>query len=704
MTAAMKTNIKRIVGARNSQLSIMQSKTAINRLQELRPQLQLELQPMSSPGDRDRQTDLRISDPDFFTRDLDTALLKGEIDAAMHSAKDLSNPLADGIDYFWLPWREDPRDALVLPRGAEDQLPANARFGISSDRRSAWCKNLCTDAQLLPIRGNCEQRIKLMDDGKFDGLIMAAAALNRLGLEDRINRIIPLTELPVPDGQGYLALTFRSGDAFFNKLRQLFVHPVVFAGAGIGEGEHCTMAVKEALEQCDICLYDALCPKALLQYLPTTATTVYVGKREGAHSIKQNEICDLLTQYARQGRRVVRLKGGDPSIFGRLAEECDILDTQQLPFRVLPGISSLSVAAASTGLLPTRRGLSRGFMVSTPRQAKTGAVEWPLSEERNAFTKILFMAAHALSTLIGQLKSDGIPTETPVSIVYGAGMSEGFTVSGTLETIEPHPDTTLPGLVIIGGCANPDFLFSSHALLSGQRVLYAGSESLAKDAQHIISDFGATPLLRPMLNLRRTDDAAAIVNEAMKADWIILPSPNAIDLFFEQLKVMQIDLRRLPCIAVSGPRSGEACRKWGIEADIVPERHFGRAGLAKDLLTELETGSQVLRICSDRSGPHLSDTLRPSGAEIIDRVFYRNAFIQYDELPEFDSILFTSPSSLKAYLENAPKESLEGKTAGVIGDPTRKKFAELNCPGNLIQGPDATLPQLLLAIAASTLQ
>ena len=179
--------------------------------------------PIASTGDRDRVTDLRRSPPDFFTRELDDALLEGDIDLAVHSAKDLPDELREGLFAAWLPDREDPRDALVLRPGERiEELPSAPVIGVSSDRRAAWCARRFPRARLRSIRGNIEERLEQLDSGKYDAVVMAVAVLRRLGLADRITLPIPLEELPVPEMQGVLAVTFRADDPATAFLRDRF--------------------------------------------------------------------------------------------------------------------------------------------------------------------------------------------------------------------------------------------------------------------------------------------------------------------------------------------------------------------------------------------------------------------------------------------------------------------------------------------------
>jgi len=152
------------IGTRSSKLAIRQTDGAIAKLREFLPEFKFKAIPFSSPGDRNRQLDLRDSPPDFFTRDLDDAILSQAIDGAIHSAKDVPLPLRNGLDWFWLPWREDSRDALVSAPGQNlakliQASSGQFRIGVSSQRREDYCRKKFPAALLLPIRGNIDHRL-----------------------------------------------------------------------------------------------------------------------------------------------------------------------------------------------------------------------------------------------------------------------------------------------------------------------------------------------------------------------------------------------------------------------------------------------------------------------------------------------------------------------------------------------------------------
>ena len=235
-------------GTRPSNLALTQTRTALNQIESMLDQIAFCTIPIASSGDRDRSTDLRNSPPDFFTHELDLALLNREIDLAVHSAKDLPNPPPSGISSFQLPWREDPRDALLLRPGSHlADLPPNPIIGVSSDRRATYCKNKFPNAIQKPIRGNIEERIAQIDSGAYDILIVAGAALIRLGLTHRITEWIPEQELAVPEAQGYLAITYRENDARLQALSALF--PQSSQHSTILQGKRVLITCTEALQK-----------------------------------------------------------------------------------------------------------------------------------------------------------------------------------------------------------------------------------------------------------------------------------------------------------------------------------------------------------------------------------------------------------------------------------------------------------------------
>ncbi|MBF0198322.1 MAG: uroporphyrinogen-III C-methyltransferase [Planctomycetes bacterium] len=278
-----------------------------------------------------------------------------------------------------------------------------------------------------------------------------------------------------------VALFFPEDNACFKLIRKYYSNPVIFAGAGPGDPDLVTLASIKSLEECDVCLYDALGCKHLIKYLPKHAQAVYVGKRSKNHSTQQEEICRLIAYYVRCGKKVVRLKGGDPGIFGRLAEEIDTMDTLECPFRVIPGITSMSAATTGTGLMLTRRGLSRGFLAATPRIAGNTEFKIPNNEELLAMPRMFFMSILKCAELSEQLLASGLSPECEVTLILNASSANEKILSATLETLpdlQSQIKLGMPGLILVGKNASAQYIYKDHSLLEAKE--FSSADELVK--------------------------------------------------------------------------------------------------------------------------------------------------------------------------------------------------------------------------------
>jgi len=685
------------VGTRPSSLALKQSRTALDRIEGMLEGVRFEQVRIASIGDGDRTTDLRESPADFFTRELDAALLSGDIDLAVHSAKDLPCPTPEGIEWFWLPWREEPRDALVIALGRNmSDLPENPVLGVSSDRRAEYCARRFPHGIQKPIRGNIEERIAQVDDGTFDAAIIAGAALNRLGLESRISEWIPLEELEVPEGQGCLAVTFRETDEHMVALRNLFVKAVTLAGAGVGSREHCTLATLHELRRCDICLYDSLIDKSLLDELPPQAKAIDVGKRCGAHSREQHETTRLLCECARQSKHVVRLKGGDPGIFGRLAEETEALGKLGIPFRVIPGVSSLQAATTGTGMLLTRRDVSRGFVALTPRVSGGGLARCD-AEMKDRLPVLYYMSITAIEPIARQLLEGGHAPETPAALVFNAGGEDERIVKTTLGELPALADKQCrrqPGLVIVGDIAAYSYPAELGAL-RGRKVLLTCSEAIQQKAADVVYDFGGHPIPFPLIRLKSRTNVPL---RCADFDWLAVTSPSSVRAFMELVRRQGIDCRTIPKIMVCGRGTADEFAGYGIHVDAQPEGAFSAESLAELARTELRSADKVLRVRSDKAGPELAAALRETGAEVEDAIIYDNERIEHGDLPEFDVVFFASASGVESFVGQWGAETLSDKTTVVIGKPTARALKHHGLDP-VVVAREATVPGAIQSLA-----
>ena len=654
------------VGARGSALSRAQTAGALDFLRARFPGTDYRVVSVETPGDRDLTTPIEKSAPDFFTRDLDDAVRAGRIDFAVHSAKDLPPKIADDLDWFWLPERADPRDCWVVRAGATGKMPVVPVIGVSSERRAAYAKKVYPKAKLLPIRGSIDSRIQQLRDGRYDAVLMALAGITRLygGTPPGVELIpIPLEELTPPEAQGYLAVVFRAGDARLMAMRAHFVKAVRFVSAGVGDAGLCTVQGQRDLGCADVVLADELLGSGLVgdcvgrdKRGPSRCSrVVQVGKRCGAHSMQQAEITRLICDEARKGRRVVRLKGGDAGLFGRLAEETDALTALRIPFVVRPGVSALVAATTGTGLLLTRRGESRGFTAYTPRSTGT---ETP---------QVAFMATRMASDEARRLVREGWPRTTPCAFVFdAAGPREEVRTAtlGTVRTILPEKGEDRPGLFIVGRAARGGW--PRLGVFAGRRVLVTCSDAVQERAATAVEDLGGRPVRWPLIELCATHSFG---DEVADYDAVVLTSPSAVRIFFANCTC---DMRRFGAFYTCGAGTEAELRRHGIASDVVPAKDFSAEGLVAEIKNLDLHGKRVLRLRSAKAGADVARALRRAGAKVDDVVLYANeACAPEGALPPFDDVFFASASAVESFLARYGAGALRGKGVFVMGGPTR---------------------------------
>lgn len=663
------------IGARGSRLSVAQSQAAIETLQQCLPGLTLNLKTYSTGGDQDKKTSLtsgQVPD-DFFTDVLDQSVINGEIDAAIHSAKDLPEKINEELDWMWLPWREDSRDAILLPEQVKGS-PENPVVGISSPSREAYALKKWPGCQLKPIRGDIENRIQQLDNGDFDIIILAVAGLNRLGLDHRINEFIELDELQPHEAQGVLAMTWKKGHREMVALRNLLTHPVIICGAGTGEDGHYSVAVVEALNSASICLYDSLMSKEILE--ACQGEKIHVGKRH--HEVnpgkKQLEIVERTLLSVRRGERVVRLKGGDPSLFARLSEELNALNAWGIHFRLLPGIPWLCSAPIKHGMYLTERDRIRHFHVSTGTTKDGDVFDCSELFSKNS-TIYFFMATKKLAELVQGLRDTGYQKDTPAILLRDKA---GEKVEGTLENIvEKVHDSQLqpPALFVVGeAVANENRFQSGHGPLYGKRILITGSSRTQRkisewtdrlDGQVIkVDSFSLEPM--PVNELKW-------MRQLKTYDWLIFSSGSAVEFFLEALKKSNVDVRDLPKIAATGPSVAEVFNRVMIKVDFMPLVYTSEA-CAKTLGIEHKLkGKKVLIPRSSASQSEMKAPLQAHGAQVDVVNLYRNVKLEISHLPNFDIVIFCSPSSVR-HLSRDHKEKLSKNSFVVsIGPVTTKE-------------------------------
>ena len=431
-------NKKIRVIARGSRLSRLQVEEVFRQF----PELSYEIKYLESYGDKHQHISLLNGEApaDIFTRELDDAIRNGDADIAIHSAKDLPYPLPEDIEVIALFPAFDTTDSLVSrDHKPLAELPAGSVIGTSSPLRKKGLNSLRPDLVIKGIRGCIEERVQQVKDGKYDAAIVATCALKRLGMEDEIAEVLPFATHPL---QGFLAITAKKEETASSEkkndseiysateLRATFAEKsilqkqgtVSLVGFGPGDPDLLTIKAAKAIEQADIIFYDDLIDASYLE--DKKGEKVYVGKRAGYHHKEQGDINRLLLNAAREGKQVVRLKGGDPMIFAHGSEEIEYLEGNLIQVNVIPGITTASALAASQKISLTHRDFSSSVALVS------GHTQHPVTPD--AETLVYYMGAKQLQAIATQLIDEGWAMNTPVLLTYNVSRADEQTFETTL--------------------------------------------------------------------------------------------------------------------------------------------------------------------------------------------------------------------------------------------------------------------------------
>lgn len=474
-------NKKIRVIARGSRLSRLQVEEVFKNF----PELAYEIKYLESYGDKNQQISLLNGEApaDIFTRELDDAIRQGDADIAIHSAKDLPYPLPEDIEVIALFPAFDTTDSLVSRDHKKlAELPAGSIIGTSSPLRKKGLNELRPDLTIKGIRGCIEERVQLVKDGKYDAAIVATCALKRLGMEDEIAEVLPFPTHPL---QGFLAITGRKGSA----LKQAFASKsildkqgsVSLVGFGPGDPELLTIKAAKAIDAADIIFYDDLIDDSYLA--DKKAEKIYVGKRAGYHHKEQADINRLLLEAAREGKNVVRLKGGDPMIFAHGSEEIEYLESNLIKVNVIPGITTASALAASQKISLTHRDFSSSVALVS------GHTPQPVTPD--AETLVYYMGAKQLQTIATQLiDKEGWAFNTPVLLTYNVSRPDEQTFETTLWNLRngEMQDLPTPLIALIGNVAG----LKHHQASDIKPTLYTGTLPAIEKRK---ADYTYTPLI-----------------------------------------------------------------------------------------------------------------------------------------------------------------------------------------------------------------
>lgn len=493
---------------------------------------------------------------------------------------------------------------------------------------------------------------------------------------------------------------------------------VYLVGSGPGNPDLLTVRAKDLIEQAEVLVYDYLVHPAFMHLINATCEQICVGKRAGFHSKTQNEIQAILVAKANEGKRVVRLKGGDPFLFGRGGEEVACLVTAGIEFEVVPGITAAMGAAAYSGTPLTARDTNATLVFVTghenPEKSDT-TVDWNSLPKKNA-TICIYMGVSKLDGIVERMLASGFRKTLPVSCVEWATMGHQRVCRGTLGAISEKAkafELKAPAIIIVGENAamSEDMSWFEKKPLQGRRLVVTRSQGQASELSAKLEKLGAEVIGLPLISISRNIDKEImddVFGEIASYDWLVFSSPNGVRFFFEAFFEKFEDIRSLGFIRIAavGKSTAKEIKKFYVTTDLIPDE--ANAESLADAL--VETGSmdsaKVLLVAGNLGRDILMETLHEAQA-IVDRFeVYKTEPTDLSEHPAAkmfreqgaDGILFTSSSGVKSFVSQAKSlqisdGALKPKTLS-IGKITSATMKEIGMPVDL-QAKDASLDSLV---------
>lgn len=748
--------------------------------------LDVELKIIVTKGDKDLRDFQKIqgtSQKDLFVKEIEREMLENKIDLAVHSLKDMPQVTPNGLLNASFPIREDNRDVLVSRNGKKlEELPENAIVGTGSTRREKEILNLRSDVQIKPIRGNIHTRLKKLDDGEYDAIVLAAAGLKRVGLEDRITQYFGENEFIPASGQGILCIQCRENDdkirtlleeindeevklmcqaerefsrifdggchtpigcsskidgenltlkgMFYEedtrilkeitgkkydaeklaqklaekikrvvKMEQNKVKGKVYvAGAGCGDEQLITLKLKNILEKADCVIYDRLVNPNILQYSKPGAELIYMGKENTEGGELQLKINQTIVEKAFENEIVLRLKGGDPFVFGRGGEEIEALLAENIEFEVIPGITSSIAVPAYAGIPVTHRGINTSFHVFTGHTKIDGSEHDFSTIAKLDGTLIFLMGLGNLEKIVENLVENGKKVDTPVAIIKDGTTSKQKTYTGTLGTIVEivkKNNVKSPVIIIIGEVVDlrEKMQWFEKKVLSGKNILVTRNKEKQKRVADKINELGGQAVSLPLINIEYNEFE---MPDLSQYGAILFNSANSVIGFMNKIK----DMRQLANvkIGVVGTKTAEEMENYKIIPDFYPKEYTVER-LAAESVKFTNPNEKVLFVVSNISPVDTEKYDKLYGRKYEKVVVYSTEQVKIEEekvereVRKSDILMFLSSSTFESFVKNLGiddlnkteklKNILDGKVIASIGPVTTKTIEKYGIKVNI---------------------
>jgi uroporphyrinogen III methyltransferase/synthase len=467
---------------------------------------------------------------------------------------------------------------------------------------------------------------------------------------------------------------------------------VYLVGAGPGDPGLLTLKGKRCLEQADVVIYDYLANPRLLDYTSADAERIAVGKHGGGTHVEQAVINQMIIDHARQGKTVVRLKGGDPFIFGRGGEEAAAAHAAGIDFEIVPGVTSAIAVPAYAGIPLTHRDLASNVIFTTGYEYPTKAepaVHW--SElARSGSTLVILMTQRQLRRNMEKLIAGGLAADTPVAVIQWGTRADQHTVTGTAATIAALADEHAiqpPALAVVGAVVRlrDQLNWFERKPLFGRRIVITRPRAHAAEFAELLEAWGAEVIPFPTIETVPTESFAALddaIQRAAEFDWVVFTSANGVRVFFERLQTIGADIRSFhrAHFAAIGPQTARALQAYCVRVESIPEE-FRAEGVIAALAAAGVAGKRVLLPRAAGAREVLPIQLRELGATVEEVVTYSSVLphTHAAELRELlrrgdaDLITFTSSSTVHNFVaafEGTGSAVLAHTAIGCIGPVT----------------------------------
>lgn len=478
---------------------------------------------------------------------------------------------------------------------------------------------------------------------------------------------------------------------------------VWLAGAGPGDAELLTVKVRRLMEEVQVIVYDALISAEILCQLPESAQLIHVGKRAGHHLIPQEEINEILLREAKKGKKVLRLKGGDPFIFGRGGEELELLKKHGIPFEVVPGVTSVSAVPAYGGIPLTHRDFASSFHVITghKRKGKEEQIDF-VSLVKLEGTLVFLMGMTSMEHILKGLIGAGMNKNTPAAVLENGTLAAQRTIVSTVERLPEEVkkrEIGTPAIILVGQVCSlaGSFSWGRERALGGRQILITRPISNISRLAAKLRKLGAQVIELPAI-VTKTISRNSVFEEAMERfgsrteeEWLVFTSPIGVTTFFDQMREQGGDIRKLFTrqadikIAVIGSATKEVLGTFGLQADLQPQVYCAST-LGRDLAKEAKPGSFITILRAKAGSQELLPPLEEAGLLVEDIPLYETFYKTHEPVREkiaelfatggIDAVTFTSASTVRGFVQAMGELDYCGIKAICIGEETASQAAK----------------------------